>query len=263
MSATPHLTGGVPDGTEAISSVQTLSRELHQRRRPGRARATTTSTCAGVTYSTATYIGTSEHQLLRDAVRLRRPAAGRTDVQTPTGTITRTVYDGLGRVVSTWVGTNDTPASGDWSPTNNTGPANMVEVTADVYDGGGVGDGNLTQETALPRRQRRQPRDRVLLRLARPAGGDQGRRAGAARTRRTHRPIIYTTYDNLDEVTEVQQYDGDGVTHQQQRRRAGGAVVVSLLRAQTVDQLRRPGPRLPDAGLRRRPVAAAASRPTP
>lgn len=26
MSATPHLTGGVPDGTEAIGSVQTLSR---------------------------------------------------------------------------------------------------------------------------------------------------------------------------------------------------------------------------------------------
>ena len=35
MSATPHLTGGVPDGTEAISGVQSLSRELHQQRRPG------------------------------------------------------------------------------------------------------------------------------------------------------------------------------------------------------------------------------------
>ena len=27
-----------------------------------------------------------------------------------------------------------------------------------------------------------------------------------------NRPIIYTTYDNLDEAIEVQQYDGDGVT---------------------------------------------------
>ena len=26
MSATPHVTGGVPDGTEAVSGVQTLSR---------------------------------------------------------------------------------------------------------------------------------------------------------------------------------------------------------------------------------------------
>ena len=27
----------------------------------------------------------------------------------------------------------------------------------------------------------------------------------------THRPIVFSTYDNLDEVTQVQQYDGDGV----------------------------------------------------
>jgi hypothetical protein len=28
MSATPHLTNGVPDGTEAIGNVQSLSRSL-------------------------------------------------------------------------------------------------------------------------------------------------------------------------------------------------------------------------------------------
>ena len=38
-----------------------------------------------------------------------------------------------------------------------------------------------------------------------------------------NRPIIYTTYDNLDEAVETQQYDGDGVTHQHGRRRAAGA----------------------------------------
>src|SRR5207237_10587043 len=27
-----------------------------------------------------------------------------------------------------------------------------------------------------------------------------------------NRPIVYTTYDNLGEATQVQQYDGDGVT---------------------------------------------------
>lgn len=42
-----------------------------------------------------------------------------------TGTITDTVYDALDRVSSIWVGTNDTPLSGTWSPTNNTGTANM------------------------------------------------------------------------------------------------------------------------------------------
>src|SRR5262249_20982898 len=28
----------------------------------------------------------------------------------------------------------------------------------------------------------------------------------------THRPITYLTFDNLDEVTQAQEYDGDGVT---------------------------------------------------
>ena len=49
-----------------------------------------------------------------------------------------------------WVGTNDTPTSGEWSPTNNDGTSNMVEVESYQYDGGGVGDGNLTQVTDYP-----------------------------------------------------------------------------------------------------------------
>src|SRR5262249_49098304 len=48
-----------------------------------------------------------------------------------------------------------------------------------------------------------------------------------------HRPIVYNTYDNLDEVTEVQSYDGDGVSI----TLTGGvpnAPSASLLRAQTI-----------------------------
>ena len=41
----------------------------------------------------------------------------------PTGTITRTVYDSPGRVSSIWVGTDDMPTSGFWSPTNTAGTA--------------------------------------------------------------------------------------------------------------------------------------------
>jgi YD repeat-containing protein len=129
----------------------------------------------------------------------------------PTGTINRTVYDGLGRVVSTWVGTNDTPASGEWSPTNNTGTGNMVEDSAYVYDNGGVGDSNLTQETdypgggAAPRVTRYfyDWRDRQIASKS----GVQ-----AAEDDTTHRPITFTTYDNLNEDILDQQYDGDGVT---------------------------------------------------
>ena len=49
----------------------------------------------------------------------------------------------------------------------------------------------------------------------------------------THAPITYTTYDNLDDATMVQTYDGDGVTITM----SGGVPVApssSLLRSQTV-----------------------------
>ena len=45
MSATPAVSGDRPTGTESISGVQTLSRQLHQQRRAGRPTATPTSTC--------------------------------------------------------------------------------------------------------------------------------------------------------------------------------------------------------------------------
>jgi YD repeat-containing protein len=49
-------------------------------------------------------------------------------VQSPTSTIYRFVYDSLDRLASEWVETNDTPPSGEWSPTNNGAPSNMVKV---------------------------------------------------------------------------------------------------------------------------------------
>lgn len=72
-------------------------------------------------------------------------------VQAPTGTITWTIYDGLRREIGTWIGTNDSTANGfKWSPSNNTGSSNMVQVTSMTYDAGSVGDGNVTQVIAMP-----------------------------------------------------------------------------------------------------------------
>jgi len=236
MSATPHVTGGAPDGTEAIRNIQTLSRSYTN------AAGQTTQSDAyfnmtGVTYSTAKFIGTINSNYYETATGYDHE--GRQNrTQLPTGTIDRTVYDGLGRVVSTWVGTNDTPPSGEWSPTNNGAPANMVQVTANVYDnntlGGNtqVGDGNLTQTIQYPGGSAAARvaesfydwRDRLVA-------TKDGVQSSEDTT--THRPIMYYTLDNLGETTQVQRYDGDGVTITSTNG-VPNAPAASLLRAQTV-----------------------------
>jgi RHS repeat-associated protein len=215
MTATPHLTGGVPDGSEAVANLQTLSRQYSNA--AGQVvSADAYFNLSGVTYSTAANLGTEGINYYR--TRQDYDDRGRLDrVQTPTGTINRTVYEGLGRVVSIWVGTNDTPASGEWSPTNNTAPANMVDTADYVYDnntlGGStqVGDGNPTQVIQHPGGG---AADRVTEnyfdwrdRLVASKLGVQ-----ASEDTTTHRPITYTTYDNLSEAVQVQRYDGDTVT---------------------------------------------------
>src|SRR5207253_7009879 len=58
MSATPHVTSGAPDGSEVISSLQTLSRKYYNS--AGQmVRSDAYFNLAGVTYSNALYIGTS------------------------------------------------------------------------------------------------------------------------------------------------------------------------------------------------------------
>ncbi|OWK35000.1 Alkaline phosphatase [Fimbriiglobus ruber] len=208
MSATPHTTGGVPDGTEAITGIQSLTRTY--RNSGGQTVATDAYfNLGGLTYSTGT-MGTAGVNFYQ--TQYGYDADGwQNRVVDPTGTITRTVYDGQGRVVSAWVGTDDTPTSGAWSPTNNTSPSNMVETSSDVYDGGGVGDGTLTQKTVYPGGSAAARvtdywydwRDRLV---AEKDGVE------ATETDGVNRPLTVTTYDNLNEAIETQQYVGDGVT---------------------------------------------------
>ena len=124
------------------------------------------------------------------------------------GTITRVVYDGEGRVLSTWVGTNDTPASGYWSPSN---PAGMTKVAEVEYDGGGYGDGNATRVTqypglgAAPRVTQTYYdwRDRAV---ATKSGVE------ASESAAVNRSLTYAQYDNLGETVASEVYDGDAVT---------------------------------------------------
>jgi RHS repeat-associated protein len=129
----------------------------------------------------------------------------------PAGTITRTVFDGHGRVSSTWVGTNDTPASGYWSPTNNTSPANMVKTVDYEYDNGGVGDGLLTKTTEHPGGG---AADRVTQTAYDWRDRQVATKAGveASESTSVNRPISYQVMDNLGEVTESDMYDGDGLS---------------------------------------------------
>ncbi|HZL36201.1 MAG TPA: hypothetical protein VFC78_12865, partial [Tepidisphaeraceae bacterium] len=71
----------------------------------------------------------------------------RNRVVAPGGTITRKVWNTPQRVASVWVGTNDAGAT-DSNPAGSGSPNNMVQITANQYDGGSAGgDGNLTQIT--------------------------------------------------------------------------------------------------------------------
>src|SRR5260370_22317547 len=147
MWSTPRLAGGVADGTEAISNLQTLSR-VYTNSAGQAVRKDSYFNLSGVTYSTSANIGTLNTNYYEESLGYDARGWLTRDL-TPTGTITRTVHDGLGRTLSIWVGTNDTPTA-TWSPTNNNSPANMVQTVGYQYDGGGVVDSDLTQVTRYP-----------------------------------------------------------------------------------------------------------------
>ena len=78
-------------------------------------------------------------------------ADGRPNQQVaPSGDITRIVHDALGRVLSTWQGSDDFLATDSDPSGGEMGQElgnDMEEMTSNVYDNGGTGDGNLTQQT--------------------------------------------------------------------------------------------------------------------
>src|SRR5262249_44808500 len=131
-------------------------------------------------------------------------------VQTPLGTIARTVRDGYGRVASEWVGTDDTPDNGPWSPTNLTG-TNTVKGREDEYDGGGIGDGNMTKATELPGGG---AASRVTQSWFDWRNRSVAVKQGVEITESTsvNRPLFYYDFDNLSQVTKTRVYDADGQT---------------------------------------------------
>ncbi len=207
MTATPALSSGRPTGGESVGALQSLSR-THVNAAGQPIYSDAYFDLSGLTYTTSASLGTSGTNFDRTTTAYDAP--GRADRSvTPLGTITRTVYDGLGRAVGVWVGTDDTPTTGSWSPTNTTG-TNLVLVREDEYDGGGVGDGNLTSTTAYPglsvaARVTETYYDWRNRAVAVKAGVEGSEGTGV------NRPITYTDYDNLGNAVRVRMYDGDGV----------------------------------------------------
>lgn len=137
--------------------------------------------------------GTNYNQTNYGYDRLQRQVR----VQTPGGTINRTVYHPMGWVLQNWTGTNDNGAtaanpSGGGAPGNN-----MVMVQANQYDGGAAGgDGNLTQQTQY-------------------ADASTARITNYEYDFRDRQTVIegeinvcqVVTYDNLDHVVQLDNYD--------------------------------------------------------
>jgi RHS repeat-associated protein len=142
MLVIPAVASGEPTGAEAISNIESLTRTFYND--AGQAIHTDDYfQLNGLTYSTSVTLGTEGTHFHRTEMgydkRGRLARLERAD-----GTIYRTVFDGLGRPVSEWIGDDDTPTSGFWSPTN---AADMVKIKEYQYDSGGIGDSHLTRVT--------------------------------------------------------------------------------------------------------------------
>jgi len=132
----------LPNGGESIGTIESLSRTLTNN--AGQTvEVDDYFSLSGVSYAAGpAHLGSSSNNSSAGnyyATQFGYDSMGNLNrTAMPTGTIYRTEFDRLGDAVSHWVGTNDTPSSGWWSPTNNTSPANMVDTEDDGYDNAGA-----------------------------------------------------------------------------------------------------------------------------
>ncbi|MEE8153797.1 MAG: hypothetical protein V3T53_02430 [Phycisphaerales bacterium] len=112
----------------------------------------------------------------------------------PTGTITRTDFDSLGRAVRQWVGDNDNAFDGGES----SGSDNLVKTSENVYDSGNdKGNNYLTKRTAYVRDSDTDKRDTTF------AHDVRGR---ALLTTTPTAPYPFNKYDNLGRLIASGQF---------------------------------------------------------
>ena len=218
-SATPTYDGtsNAPTGQETISAsnIRSLARQITNNGGQVVDELLYFS-LTGVTYATATaYLGSSSNDSSTGnyhSTVYGYDQRGRLNkTVTPSGTIYRTVYDALGRVVSEWVGTNDTGATST-NPAGSGSPNNMFKTTSYEYDGGTVGDSNLTRVILYPDSNSANQRKTDLVydwrnRLVATKDGVE-----SSESTSVNRPITFRTLNNLGQTTSIAVYDGDTVT---------------------------------------------------
>jgi uncharacterized delta-60 repeat protein/RHS repeat-associated protein len=224
-------TNATPLGTEAItgSTIRSLSR-THTTAGGQVDESDRYASLAGQTYGT----GAASFQIGSKNTNYYATSYGYDDLGRQNkifdalDTITLTIFDAMGRTASTWVGTNDTPGTNgaDWLPGNQGTSSNMVKLSENLYDTYDPaitvsGDSNLTRTTGFAngttsahitdfyydwRDRQVASKSGVLLN-----GSNQPDPGGETNSASVQRLVSYTTYDNLGEVTQQDQYDGDGV----------------------------------------------------
>ena len=110
-------------------------------------------------------------------------------IVSPDGTIQRTIYDGYGRPIESWTGTDDGDTSGDWDVTQN---VNMVIVGENTYDD----NGNLLTVTVHV--------DGSHTRLSTLSYDYRNR---LETTDGEEDFFLKYSYDNLDRVTQTERYN--------------------------------------------------------
>lgn len=203
--ATPTIgSSDDPTGQEQIETVLSLSRTHYSN--AGQAIASDDYfNLDGFEYSANATIGAAGTNYLHtEQAYTHRGLPSRT--LSPSGWITRTVYDDFARPVSVWEGTDDEPDTGWWSPGNTLG-TDLVKIAEYQYDGGGAGNGNMTQVTEFTGSASRVNKLGYdwRNRLVAVKHGHQS----STESLTLNRPLLWLEYDNRDRVTATAVYDGD------------------------------------------------------
>jgi len=214
ISAEPARDGGNrPTGGETVAGLQSLSRTLLNNagqavERHDYFRLDDVTYSATTVELTGAASAARHHEALTDFA----DRGGVKKTVTANGTITRYVRDARNFVVEVWVGTDDVPTTGFWSPTNTAG-SDLVKTQTFTFDSGGVGDGNLTRVTAIPGGGAADRKtDYTYDWRNRPVAVKMGVGSSESATLDTNRPLSFFDYDNLNQVVQLRQYDGDNVT---------------------------------------------------